>query len=202
MGRKQPAFLCGKRRGLSGEAQSKQHMAARLTIVEDELEIRSLVALYCFAFDDGDTRLAASLFTPNGILRSVGVDVGAVGRAAIEAQFEARRQGVSLMNHVTHNHVIRSNGDKAQGLLTAHVELVRDGVVMVGSMRYRDKYVRLNGKWCFAERALSMLYYLPLKDYPAGLLAIHQECDARVERSGNAQNRWSRDIQFVLNDKW
>jgi len=201
MWQKQGAARWFKKTGSSGGTQSfVQRMAARLTAVEDELEIRSLVALYCFAFDDGDIELAASLFIPNGILRSAGVDVGAVGRPAIAAQFEARHQGVSMISHVTHNHLIRSDGDEARGLLTAHVELVRHGIVMVGAMRYRDKYVRFDGKWLFAERALSMLYYLPLKDYAAGLLNIDHQFSAKPENLAGHPDDHGWSAQFILED--
>jgi hypothetical protein len=187
MSEQQPPSGWSSRTGLSGDEQSFEQIAARLAAVEDELEIRSLVALYCYAIDDDDAQLAAGLFIPAGTLRAVGVDVHATGRLAIAAQFEARHEGVSMISHVTHNHLIRIDGDDARGVLTAHVELVRHGVAMVGAMRYQDRYVRFDGKWRFAERALSILYYLPLKDYPKGLLNI----DRKAASSSDWSSGWS-----------
>ena len=57
--------------------------------------------------------------------------------------------------------------DRAQGTLSAHAELLRDGVPMLTALRYADRIIAASrGVWRIEERELSFLYYVPLADYP------------------------------------
>jgi uncharacterized protein (TIGR02246 family) len=142
---------------------------ARLDRLEAESAIRALVARYCFAIDNHDLEAVADLFTADARVHSLDGVMDARGREAVIRQYEQRFAVLGPSNHVSHDHWIRfgDKPDRAQGQLSAHAELWRNGTTMVAALRYGDIYVREKGAWRFAERELSFLYYVPLSDYPA-----------------------------------
>ena len=141
---------------------------ARIERIEAELAIRGLAARYCFAIDDHDLAAVGELFTEDARVHSRDKVMDATGRDAVLRQFEGRFAALGPSNHVSHDHAIRfgPDPDRAEGTLSAHAELLRDGVPMLTALRYADHYRRDNGVWRFAERELSFLYYVPLADYP------------------------------------
>ena len=142
----------------------------RLAEVEDRLAIRELVARYCFAIDDRDLRTVGDLFTENASFGSDDGVMRAVGRAAIVKQFEGRYSVLGATNHISHDHVIRFEGEsRARGQVSSHAEVWRHERAMIAAMRYADVYEKSGGVWRFAERVLSFMYYLPIEDYSAAL---------------------------------
>jgi ketosteroid isomerase-like protein len=142
--------------------------AARLDRLESESAIRSLAARYCFAIDNHDLDAVTELFTADARVYSRDGVMDASGRDAVIRQYEERFRLLGPSNHISHDHWIRfSEGpNQAEGLLSAHAELWRNGMMMVTALRYDDVYRREGGDWRFQERALSFLYYVPLADYP------------------------------------
>lgn len=144
----------------------KSELDSRLRRVADELEIRNLVARYVFAIDDRDLAAVAGLFAPDGAFRSVDGVMDARGREAVVEQFKGRYRVLGAANHVTHDHVVTiRSATEATGLVSAHAELWRKGEMMVTALRYADVYTKADGVWRFAERMLSFLYYVPLREY-------------------------------------
>lgn len=141
---------------------------ARIARVEAELAIRGLAARYCFAIDDHNLAAVGALFTEDARVYSVDGVMDATGRDAILRQYEGRFAVLGPSNHVSHDHAIRfgDDPDRAEGTLSAHAELLRDGVPMLTALRYADRYRREHGEWRIEERALSFLYYVALADYP------------------------------------
>ena len=45
---------------------------------------------------------------------------------------------------------------------------------MLTAMRYRDTYVRLDGRWLFEDRVQSYLYFADVRDYPEVLGARYR----------------------------
>ena len=152
---------------------STNDLAARLDRLEAESAIRALVARYCFAIDDHDLEAVAGLFTSDARVWSRDNVMDARGRDAIVKQYEGRFTVLGPSNHVSHDHLIcfGDNRDEAVGLVSAHAELYRNETPMVTALRYHDRYQRENGEWRFAERELTFLYYVQLKDYP-GILGV------------------------------
>lgn len=146
-----------------------QNLDARIDRLEAESAIRALAARYCFAIDNHDLAAVADLFAQDARVYSQDGVMDARGRDAIIAQYEGRFKVLGPSNHVSHDHWIRlgDDPDRAEGLLSAHAELWRNGEMMVTALRYNDVYVREGGEWRFRERALSFLYYIPLADYPS-----------------------------------
>lgn len=146
-------------------------LEARLRRLEDRAELRELVARYAVAIDDRDIDAIAALFTPEGAFRSRDGVMNARGRAAVLEQFRGRFQALTVSNHFSHDHILSfgADADEARGLVTAHAEVWRNGRALIAALRYADTYRRHEGRWRFAERLLSFLYYLPVEEYAQGL---------------------------------
>lgn len=142
-------------------------IAARLDRLEAESTIRALTARYCFAIDNHDLAAVADLFTEDARVYSRDGVMDATGRDAIIRQYEGRFAVLGPSNHVSHDLLIRfgEDPDVATGTLSAHAELWRNETTMVTALRYDDVYRREGRVWRFQERALSFLYYVPLRDY-------------------------------------
>ena len=145
----------------------------RMAALEDQLAIRQLVARFVFAVDDRRFSEVAELFTPGGRFHYINGTVDLNGRRAIVEHFEARYLALGLTNHVTHDHVVEFVAPgRAHGRVSSHVEVCRaNGQAMVTATRFADVYERdetaSGNVWQFAERALSVLYYLPAAEYSA-----------------------------------
>ena len=149
-----------------------QSIATRLKRLEDRAAIQSLVARYSLAVDDHDFKILGSLWAPDARYGFFG-DVHAEGSAQIAALLEGNigPGGVSL--HTNHDHLIEwdeSDTDRAQGVLSCHAEVTVAGEHQVAGIRYRDKYVLIDGQWLFAERFLGFLYFAPVEEYAGVLL--------------------------------
>lgn len=150
-------------------------LAARVARLEDHVEIRELVARYGFVVDDRDIDALAQLFTPDGCFRSRDGVIDAHGREAVIETFHGRYAALALSLHVTHDHLVTfdpDDPDRATGLLSSHAEVHRNGRTMVAALRYEDAYRRHEGRWRFADRLLSFLYYVPVEEYAGALGAL------------------------------
>src|SRR5688572_4161590 len=145
-------------------------LPARVRRLEDRAELAELAARYCIAVDDRDVATLASLFTVDGSFRSKDGVMDARGRAAVIEQFRGRFAVLGPSNHFTHDHVFEFGADQdvAAGLVTSHAEVIRNGRALIAALRYEDRYRREHGRWRFADRLLSFLYYLPAEDYVRG----------------------------------
>jgi uncharacterized protein (TIGR02246 family) len=143
----------------------------RVQALEDRAEIQNLVARYGFAVDDRDMDGVADCFTKDGGFSSAEGKMGARGRQAVVDQFHERWSVLGPANHIVHQHLIELDSDdpdRATGKVSSHAEVVRNGEVMITALRYADTYRRgSDGRWRFAERMLSVFYYLKPEDYVA-----------------------------------
>ena len=147
-------------------------LTRRIGALEDRLALRELVARYGIAVDDRDIDTLESLFTPDAVFRSQDGVMNARGRTAIIEQFHGRFAALKATNHVAHDIILDLDPvdpDRASGLVSSHAEVWRNGQALIAALRYRDQYRRHEGRWRFAERTLSFLYYLPVVEYAAGL---------------------------------
>jgi ketosteroid isomerase-like protein len=143
----------------------------RLRRLEDRAQLRELVARYGIAIDDRDIEVIADLFTADGRFRSQDGVMDARGRAAVLEQFRGRFAALKATNHIAHDQILTfgEDPDSADGLVTSHAEVWRNGRALIAALRYRDTYRREEGRWRFADRLLSFLYYLPVDEYAEGL---------------------------------
>jgi len=151
------------------DPQTLEHRIRRL---EDREEIRELVARYGIVIDDRVIDGIADCFTVDGAFRSRDGVLNARGRDAVVEQFRSRFAVLGPSNHFTHDHIIRfdeQHPDRATGLVTSHAEVVRHGQAMWTALRYEDEYHREDGRWRFADRLLSFMYYVRVEEYAAAM---------------------------------
>ncbi len=153
---------------MSTELRTLQERVRRL---EDRAQLRELVASYCIAVDDRDIEALGELFTADGRFRSQDAMMDARGREAVLHQFRGRFAALKATNHIAHDQILTfgEDADSASGLVTSHAEVWRNGRALVAALRYRDLYRRQAGRWRFADRLLSFLYYMPVDEYAQGL---------------------------------
>lgn len=169
----------------------------RIRRLEDRAELRDLAARYCLAIDDRDIEELAALFTHDASFRSQDGIMNAQGREAVLEQFRGRFAALKTTNHVAHEQLLSfgPDPDAASGLVTSHAEVWRNGRALICALRYRDSYQRHAGKWQFADRLLSFLYYLPAEEYAQGLgsrLRMRAYGDQRPADYPEALPSWRR----------
>jgi uncharacterized protein (TIGR02246 family) len=139
-------------------ADELETLAARVQVLEDREEIRSLIMAYGAAHDARDYRAFAELFAEND-----GEWVGGMGSAkGREAIFELMdstighnpQPGGSGTYHILTNDQIVIDGDRASATtkwiyLTPTAER-NPQMVFLG--HYNDEFIRENGRWKFLRR--------------------------------------------------
>lgn len=149
-------------------------LAARIARLEDREAIRNLCSRYSLAVDDHDFDALGSLFAPDALYGWVEQPPQATGRAAVTELLRSRIAPAGPSFHVNHDMIVDwddSQPGRATGIVFCHAEVCPAGKQLIGAIRYRDSYVKLDGQWKFAERFLSFLYFTPFEDYP-GILTM------------------------------
>lgn len=147
---------------------SSRTMEQRIARLEARVEIRELVARYCFTIDERDIEGIGRCFTRDGSFRSLDGVMNAAGRDAVIAQFHGRFAVLGPSNHFTHDHVIEfdeRDAERATGVVNSHAEVVRNNEPMLASLRYHDEYGYEEGRWRFRTRTLAFFYYVRPSDY-------------------------------------
>lgn len=139
----------------------------RIDRLEARAQIAELCCDYCTACDDRDMALLESCFTEDVRFHSRDRQMDASGRSQtmdlFNQLFAVRGPGY----HWTHDRKVTFddvNPDIASGLVLAHAETTPHGEPSIAGIRYNDRYRRVDGQWLFAERYLTFLYYMPMKD--------------------------------------
>jgi hypothetical protein len=138
-------------------------MATDDRALADRLELRDLVQKYAHAVDRRDAELLDALFVDDAELLVFDDPTAEEPSRTLRGREELARITRSVAHYVatTHligNHLVELGGDTATGetyCLASHLydhegERRRD----VWSIRYEDRYVRHDGRWCFAQRRL------------------------------------------------
>lgn len=148
--------------------EDKRDILARLERLESRQEIMDLVSKYAEACDQQDLDYLRTLFTidaefdsPNGMLKSK-------GRQNILDMYLEVFQSRGPSFHWTHDVRVEMNphhDDVANGVVYAHAETTRDGVVSLAAMRYDDEYEKEYDAWKFSKRIINFFYYVKTEDY-------------------------------------
>jgi len=126
----------------------------------DKDEIRELTHRYAHAIWQQDPAGCAVLFTDDGVMDAAGQR--SEGRGAVE---ETLRQALSAaMKPMVHNHIIDVQGDTATGICYVDLRGTVQGRSMIGAAYYDDMYERVDGRWKFKSRKLTMTFFAPLKE--------------------------------------
>ena len=154
------------------ESQRMAEVLERLDRLESKDAIRALVTAYAIACDEHDMPRLLSLFSDDAIFGSPNGRMVAEGRDAIEAMFIETFKIRGPAFHWTHDVTVTIDADdpdRATGLVYSHAETTPNGLVSLAAMKYQDDYRRASGRWQFARRQISFLYYVPAAEYTNGL---------------------------------
>ncbi len=145
----------------------------RLDRVESRTKIQELCTAYAIACDDRDMKTIADIFTEDCVFRSKDGMMTANGRQSILEMYRGRFRALGATYHWTHDLTVTfdaANPDSATGLTLGHAECWRNNEPQIAAMRYEDEYRReADGKWRFARRTLSFLYYVNMNEYTTAL---------------------------------
>lgn len=175
--RSEPIVDLGSCRGsLAGQLRSAMiadmiTLEQRIRRLEDRAEIGELIVRYGIALDAHDMETMGRLYAPEGQLKlKMGDIVKGSDRESVLAYYADRIRSMVVAYHFCHGNLIEfdpEDDDRATGVVMAHAELWSEGRAKIAAVRYEDCYVRLEGRWCFAERVEAFLYFLPVEDYAA-----------------------------------
>jgi ketosteroid isomerase-like protein len=128
-------------------------------VIADRVEIEALRGEAADAVMMRDYDRAASLFTPDAVVRMPNVPVELIGREQIHAWGERVPTFVDYFVQTTHPGTIELDGDTASGR-TYLSELIRlrDGSSQLNYAIYHDRYQRTADGWKFAERVYEVRY--------------------------------------------
>lgn len=140
----------------------------RVDRLEARAAIGELATTYAIACDEHDMPRLISLFTDDARFDSPSGMMKARGHREISDMFVGMFKIRGPAYHWTHDHLIEfgDNPDEATGLLLSHAETSPNNEVSLAAMRYHDKYIRIKGRWLFAERTIKFLYYVKARDFP------------------------------------
>lgn len=145
-----------------------EDVIARIRRLEDREAIRTLTSTYSLAVDDQNFPLLGSLWAPQARYGYVGEAPQAEGQPAIAALLTERIGAMGPSFHVNHDTLVEwdpADPDRATGVVMCHAEVTPAAGQFIGAIRYRDRYLRHDGKWLFEERLLSFLYYARPAEY-------------------------------------
>jgi uncharacterized protein (TIGR02246 family) len=130
---------------------------ARLGALEDERRIERRLAAYAYALDNGDYDALLDCFTEDGVWQT---DTGGALRGTrrmreyLDATFEPARAAGRRLQHVTTNHRIVVDGDRAEAeSYVTTMTALPDGPAAANFGRYYSELVRGgDGEWRFTLR--------------------------------------------------
>jgi len=130
----------------------------RIVRLEDRAEIQDLAARYFLATDDDDYATLAQCFARDAKFDATGFEGGA-GRDAIIEFLKVARSGMGQTVHtIDYAHVNLAGKDSASGVVTAHLEIGMGDETVYAAVRYIDDYVREDGQWRIASRAMKVAH--------------------------------------------
>jgi len=152
----------------AGDTPDMQALLRRVDRIESRNQIVELVGNYARACDEHDIDTLVAIFTEDGVIDSPSKMLVAHGRKGIRETFLPRYKIRGPSYHWTHDHKVafdENDADLATGLVQGHAETCPNGTVSIAAMRYADDYRRVDGRWLFARRTLTFLYYVPVTEY-------------------------------------
>ena len=155
-----------------------RELETKLAELQDREAIRDLRFRYHECINEAQIAGIPELFTEDGEL-AFGHLGQAKGREQIAKFFGSlgaprnpsdgtRLRGLYRVRQFIHNHVVRINGDRAEGYAYLEAKPVYNGESYVVAARYNDQYVKRDGQWRFSKMSLTPFFMVPLKDGWAG----------------------------------
>ena len=129
-----------------------------MTIAEDELAIRSLVATYSDATNRGDLEGMVNVYAPDGELIAFG-GPAAIGHDAIRRIVGSTIESYEWIFQMTHSGLVEVEGDIAHGRWwVSEIAHIGGGNASQFYGVYQDKVIRTADGWRFASRRLDATF--------------------------------------------
>ena len=129
----------------------------------DQAAIRDLAAMYAIVRDDHDIDALMECFAPDGVFMHDGEPIR--GRKALREYYLGNMRRNAFSHHIPHSHVIQLIDEhNATGVVTGHGEFADPTTLSVCAYRYEDEYVKIDGRWMFAQRGHAFMYYVPVEE--------------------------------------
>jgi ketosteroid isomerase-like protein len=140
------------------------HTAISPAEAADRLAIRELVEAYAYCADRRDAEGQMALFTPDTHFvvymdaKDPTPSQELHSRAALAPVFADLNQYHATMHFLGQSTITELTADRGQGVAycLAHHLTLKDGGrrLMIAALRYLDSFVKVDGRWLFAERQL------------------------------------------------
>lgn len=140
-----------------GVAGSIAELEARMAELLDREAIRDLARRYAHLVWHCDVAAIAQLFTEDGRMDTPDLPT-LTGRQEINESYTKIFADMELWPFV-HNHVIDLDGDSATGTVYLDLRSRMDGRDLMAAGYYADRYQRVDGRWLFAHRDLTMVSF-------------------------------------------
>ena len=141
-----------------------KHVAIPPGEAADRLAIRELVEAYAHCADRRDAKGQMALFTPDTHFvvymnaKDPKPSQELHSREALAPVFADLNKYAATMHFVGQSTILSISGNRATGeaYTLAHHLTVENGKrrLMIATLRYSDQFVKIDGKWLFAERLL------------------------------------------------
>ena len=145
-----------------------------------EADIRQLVARYAVATDQRDLDALVALFVPDVRVGRDALGAPVTGQSALRENLahQLSAVGVTILHVGTHQ-IDLHGPDEATGHVYCRAEVQDDDRWIHQSIRYDDRYGRVDGRWLFVRRHHQLFYGAevganPLTLQPANWPTNHQ----------------------------
>ena len=141
-----------------------EHTSISAAEAADRLAIRELIEAYAHCADRRDAKGQMSLFTADSHFvvymnaKDPKPSQELHSREALAPVFADLNKYAATMHFVGQSTILSISGNRATGeaYTLAHHLTVENGQrrLMIATLRYSDRFVKIDGKWLFAERLL------------------------------------------------
>jgi ketosteroid isomerase-like protein len=141
-------------------AGSATEIEAQMRELIDREAIRDLARRYAHLVWRCDVSSIVALFTEDGRMDTPDLPT-LTGHKEINDSYEKIFAGMELWPFV-HNHVVELDGDSATGTVYLDLRSRQDGRDIMAAGYYADTYRRVDGRWLFAHRDLTLVSFRTL----------------------------------------
>lgn len=156
------ALLAGS--WFSASAQAPE-TAGAVQQISDKLALKELVDVFSNLADTKEVAAQVELFTEDATVDSYrdGKLVSSLkGRQELAERFGAFLSLFEVVYHMNGQQIVEIDGDKASGVCYCQVVLIRTEngkkTMSTQGVRYKDEYVRVNGKWLISKRTSDFVW--------------------------------------------
>ena len=129
-------------------------------LIEDQLALKRLVDTFSNLADIKDVKSQMDLFTDDAEVISKTKDKTFIskGKEEISKAFSGFLALFDIVYHLNGQQTVDIKGDNATGISYCFVTLIGKGKKNQSGVRYRDTYVKKDGKWLIKKRESDFMF--------------------------------------------